>query len=71
MNGRETSSDPPQGFDMAHPYMPTQDGFERRLRAWVRLPTEDVPTPDPEEASAPPTEPGVSASARWERRSGT
>jgi hypothetical protein len=28
------------------PYTPTPDGFERRLRAWVRLPTDDGTTPD-------------------------
>ena len=26
-------------------YTPTPDGFERCLRAWVRLPSDDVPTP--------------------------
>jgi hypothetical protein len=45
---------------MPQPYTPTPDGFERRLRAWVRLPTDDAPTPDTGEASTPPKEPGVS-----------
>jgi hypothetical protein len=56
---------------MPQPYTPTPNGFERRLRAWVRLPEADVPTPDPGEVSAPPTETGGSASARWERGSET
>jgi hypothetical protein len=48
---------------MPHPYTPTPDGFERRLRAWVRLPEDDVPTPDAGgEASAPPDEHGASRS---------
>jgi hypothetical protein len=64
MNVRETDR-------MPQPYTPTPNGFERRLRAWVGLPTADVSTPDPTETSAPPTEPGVSASARSERRSET
>ena len=37
------------------PYTPTPDGFERRLRAWVRLPMDDGPIPG--DASASPTEP--------------
>jgi hypothetical protein len=36
---------------MPQPYTPTPDGFERRLRAWVRLPTDGAPTPDTGEAS--------------------
>jgi hypothetical protein len=42
---------------MPQPYTPTPNGFERRLRAWVRLPMDDVPTPDPGEVGAPPKEP--------------
>jgi hypothetical protein len=41
------------------PYTPTPDGFERRLRAWVRLPTEDGTTPDRGDVSAAPQEPGA------------
>ena len=44
---------------LPHPYTPSPDGFERRLRAWVHLPMDDVSTPDAEDASAPPQEPGV------------
>ena len=48
----------PQQFP---PYTPTPDGFERRLRAWVRLPVKEVTTPDAGgEASAPPKEQGAS-----------
>ena len=36
------------------PYTPTPDGSERRLRAWARLPADDVPAPATGEASAPP-----------------
>jgi hypothetical protein len=43
----------------SHPYTPTPDGFERRLRAWVRLPMDDVPIPDAWGASAFPEEHGV------------
>jgi hypothetical protein len=39
----------------SHPYTPTPDGFERRLRAWVRLPTDGVLIPGG--ASASPQEP--------------
>jgi hypothetical protein len=39
----------------SHPYTPTPDGFERRLRAWVRLPMDDVPSPGGTNAS--PKEP--------------
>jgi hypothetical protein len=39
------------------PYTPTPDGFERRWRAWVRVPTDGVPTPDAGDAHAPPNEP--------------
>jgi hypothetical protein len=38
---RKTDRLPQQSF----PYTPTPDGFERRLRAWVRLPMDDVPIP--------------------------
>jgi hypothetical protein len=43
----------------SHPYTPTPDGFERRLRAWVRLPMADVPISGAEGASASPEAPGV------------
>jgi hypothetical protein len=52
---RETDHMPQQ----SHPYTPTPDGFERRLRAWVRLPTDDVTTPDTGDATAPSKEPGA------------
>jgi hypothetical protein len=41
---------------LLQPYTPTPDGFERRLRAWVRLPADDVTTPDAGDASAAPKE---------------
>jgi hypothetical protein len=41
------------------PYTPTPDGFERRLRAWVRLPADGGTTSDPGDASASPEEHGV------------
>jgi hypothetical protein len=44
---------------MSHPYTPTPDGFERRLRAWVCLPADDVTIPDTGDASAPPKGPGA------------
>jgi hypothetical protein len=40
-------------------YTPTPDGFERCMRAWVRLPADDVTTPGAGGASAPPEEPGA------------
>jgi hypothetical protein len=43
----------------SHPYTPTPDGFERRLRAWVRLPMADVPIPGAGGASASPEAQGV------------
>jgi hypothetical protein len=44
-------------------YTPTRDGFERRLRAWVRLPADDVTTSDAGgEANVPPHEHGASRS---------
>jgi hypothetical protein len=36
------------------PYTPTPDGFERRLRAWVRLPMDDVAASGAGGASASP-----------------
>jgi hypothetical protein len=36
------------------PYTPTPDGFERRLRAWVRLPADGGTTSDTGDASASP-----------------
>jgi hypothetical protein len=43
------------------PYTPTPDGFERRLRAWVRLPADDGTTPGAgKEASVSPNEYGAS-----------
>jgi hypothetical protein len=47
---------------LPQPYTPTPDGFERRLWAWVRLPTDDGTTPDTGEVSTPPTEHGASRS---------
>ena len=44
---------------LPEPYTPTPDGFERRLRAWVRLPADDGNTPDRGDASAPAPEPGA------------
>jgi hypothetical protein len=44
---------------LPQPYTPTPDGFERRLRAWVRLPTDNETTPDARDASAPPKESGA------------
>ena len=52
---RETDRLPQQDY----PYTPTPDGFERRMRAWVRLPATDVTTPAAGDASAHPQEPGV------------
>ena len=48
---------------MPDPYTPTPDGFERRLRAWVRLPTDDVTTRNAGDASVRPKEPGARAHA--------
>jgi hypothetical protein len=55
---RETDRMPQQD----QPYTPTPDGFERRLRAWVHLPADDVPTPDAGDANAPPADAGASRS---------
>jgi hypothetical protein len=44
---------------ISQPYTPTPDGFERRLRAWVRLPADDGATPDARDVSAPPQAPGA------------
>jgi hypothetical protein len=52
---RKTDRSPQQ----SQPYTPTPDGFERRLRAWVGLPMDDVPIPDAGGASASPKEHGV------------
>jgi hypothetical protein len=38
------------------PYTPAPDGCERRWRAWVHLPADQVTTPDAGEANAPPNE---------------
>ena len=46
---------PPQ----PRPYTPTPDGFERCMRAWVRLPMDDVPIPGAGGASASPEDHGV------------
>jgi hypothetical protein len=43
------------------PYTPTPDGFERRLRAWVRLPADDGATLNARDASTPRKEPGARA----------
>jgi hypothetical protein len=50
---RKTDRLPQQSY----PYTPTPNGFERRLRAWVRLPMDDVPIPSVGDASASPQEP--------------
>jgi hypothetical protein len=42
---------------MPEPYTPTPDGFERRLRAWVHLPADQVSAPDAGEANVPPKAP--------------
>jgi hypothetical protein len=46
---------PPQ----PRPYTPTPDGFERCMRVWVHLPTDDIPIPGTEGASASPEDHGV------------
>jgi hypothetical protein len=43
----------------SHPYTPMPDGFERRLRAWVCLPMDDVPIPSAGGASASPKDHSV------------
>jgi hypothetical protein len=40
------------------PYTPTPEGFERRLRAWVRVPEPEVT--DRQDTNAPPDEPHAS-----------
>jgi hypothetical protein len=57
---RKTDRLPPQ----LYPYTPTPDGFERRLRAWVRLPTDDVPIPGAGDASASPEAQGAREQTR-------
>ena len=54
---RETYRHSPHELHMPQPYTPTPDGFERRLRAWVRLPMDDVPIPGAGGANASPQEP--------------
>jgi hypothetical protein len=49
---RQSRSQPP--LRMPEPYTPTPDGFERRLRAWVSLPTDDAVTPPTGDAGASP-----------------
>jgi hypothetical protein len=44
---------------LPQPYTPTPDGFERRMRAWVRLPVDDVPPPEAKGANTPQQEPGA------------
>ena len=44
---------------LPQPYTPTPDGFERRLRVWVNVPTDDGAPPDAMDVSAPPQEPGA------------
>jgi hypothetical protein len=56
---RATYRHSPHELHIPQPHTPTPDGFEPRLRAWVRLPADDVTTPDVGEASAPPKEPGA------------
>jgi len=52
----------------SHPYTPTPDGFERRLRAWVRLPMDDVPISGTGGASTSPQEPDTRDQARGTTR---
>jgi hypothetical protein len=49
MRGSRKTARLPQ---QSHPYTPTPDGFERRLRAWVRLPMDDGLIPGAGGASA-------------------
>jgi hypothetical protein len=52
----------PHVFRLPQPprlYTPTPDGFERCMRAWVRLPTDDVHIPGAGGASASPEAHGV------------
>ena len=46
---------------LPQPYTPTPDGFERRLRAWVRLPADNVTTPETGNVNAPLKEHGNSS----------
>jgi hypothetical protein len=39
------------------PYMPTPDGFERRLRTWVGLPADDVTPHNARDGNTPSKEP--------------
>jgi hypothetical protein len=56
---RENYRHSPHKLHMPQPYTPTPNGFERRLRAWVRLPADDVTTPEAGEASTPLKEYGA------------
>jgi hypothetical protein len=49
---------------LRHLYTPTPDGFERRLRAWVSLPTDGGTAPDTGGANIPRKR---LASTQWER----
>jgi hypothetical protein len=55
MNRSREPARVPQQFP---PYTPTPDGFERRMRAWVRLPTDGGT--DAGEASVPAQAPDAS-----------
>ena len=61
---RKTDGLPQQSY----PYTPTPDGFERRLRAWVLLPMDDVPIPGPGDTSTSPQEPDTRDQARGTTR---
>jgi hypothetical protein len=58
---RETSRQPrsPQALRVPQLYTPTPEGFERRLRAWLCLPTDDVLTPDAGDVGASPEDRGA------------
>jgi hypothetical protein len=47
-----------------YPHTPTPDGFERHLRAWVRLPMDDVSIPGTGDASASPGAQGAREQTR-------
>jgi hypothetical protein len=56
---REIDRHSPHEFDIPQPYTPTQEGFERRLWVWVRLPPHGRTILDVGDASPLPKEPGT------------
>ena len=54
---RESCCHSPRELHMPQPYTATPNGFWRRLWARLRLPVDDVTTPNAGEASAPLKEP--------------